>query len=77
MLWLVCFMCILNQALVVYRVLSADPGWRVEADDGEKGRDLQPTDEQLLICDQVSRQRATCRDRERERWAEAEQVKKH
>lgn len=51
--------------LVAYPVLSADPGWRMEADNREKGCDLQPTDEQLLICDQVSRQRATCRWRER------------
>lgn len=44
-----------------YPVLSADPGRRVEADNGEEGHDLKPADEQLLICDQVSRKRATCR----------------
>lgn len=43
-----------------YPVLSADPRRRVEADDGEEGHDLKPADEQLLICDQVSRKRATC-----------------
>lgn len=48
-----------NQILVVYPVFSADPWWCVEADDGEKGCDLKPTNKQLLISDHVSRQGAT------------------
>jgi len=51
--------------ILVYPVLSADPGWRVEADNRKESCDLQPTDEQLLICDQVSRERTTCRERQR------------
>lgn len=53
-LWRVCWF------VVAYPVLSADPRRCVEADNGEKCCDFQPTDEQLLICDQVFRQRATC-----------------
>lgn len=50
----------------MYPVLSADPRWCVEADDREEGCDLKPPDKQLLICDQVSGERATCWERERE-----------
>lgn len=53
-----------NQNLVVYPVLSTDPGRCVEANNWEKSCDLKPTDEQLLICDQISRQRATCKETE-------------
>lgn len=47
-----------------YLIFSKGPGCSVEADDREKGCDFQPTDEQLLICDEVYRQRATCGGRQ-------------
>lgn len=50
---------------VVYLALPEDPGGCVEAHNRKKGCNLQPADEQLLICDQVSRQRATCAEAEK------------
>lgn len=63
-----------NQILVVYPVFSADPWWCVEADDGEKGCDLKPTNKQLLISDHVSRQGATYWETKTEIVREREQV---
>lgn len=68
-------MCVFDQTLVAYPVLSADPGRRVEADNREEGYDLQPTDEQLLICDQVSRQRATWKERDRQTEGEDDDIR--